>query len=129
MNAALPPSECGVTFADPTAPCGRASLRSGTTTLRLGPMRASARAGIRLAYGDVATNLRQFGIPMKLASTFALPVSMTHVGVGSLAGMGWSTGQARWDTLRTIVLSWLLTLPLAAALGALTFVLMERITL
>lgn len=62
------------------------------------------------------------------ASTFALPVSMTHVGVGSLAGLGWSTGQARWGTLRTIALSWALTLPLAAALGAVTFALVERIT-
>ena len=62
------------------------------------------------------------------ASSFALPVSMTHVGVGSLAGLGWSTGRARWDTLRTIALSWILTLPLAAALGAVTFVLAERIT-
>lgn len=55
------------------------------------------------------------------ASTLALPVSMTHVAVGSLAGIGWSTGEARWSTLRAIVLSWLLTLPLAAVLAALTF--------
>lgn len=61
------------------------------------------------------------------ASAFALPVSMTHVGVGSLAGLGWSTGQARWDTLRTIVLSWVTTLPLAAALGAVAFAIVERI--
>ena len=61
------------------------------------------------------------------ASLFALPVSMTHVAVGSLAGLGWSTGEAQWSTLRTIALSWLLTLPLAAALAAGTFVLAERI--
>ncbi len=59
------------------------------------------------------------------ASAFALPVSMTHVAVGSLAGLGWSTGGARWGTIRTIALSWLLTLPLAAALGAVTFTLAE----
>ena len=62
------------------------------------------------------------------ASTLALPVSMTHVGVGSLAGLGWSTGQARWNTLRTIALSWVQTLPLAAVLGAIAFALAERIT-
>jgi PiT family inorganic phosphate transporter len=62
------------------------------------------------------------------ASAFALPVSMTHVGVGSLAGLGWSTGQARWSTLRTIALSWVLTLPLAAVLGAIIFALAERIS-
>ena len=56
-----------------------------------------------------------------------VPVSITHVGVAWLGGLGWSTGQARWDTLRTIALSWVLTLPLAAALGAVTFALAERI--
>ena len=61
------------------------------------------------------------------ASAFALPVSMTHVAVGGLAGMGWSTGQARWKMLRTIALSWIVTLPLAAALAAITFALARRI--
>ena len=61
------------------------------------------------------------------ASMFALPVSMTQVSVGSLAGIGWSTGAARWSTLRSIALSWLLTLPLAAALAGGAFVLAERI--
>ncbi len=61
------------------------------------------------------------------ASFLALPVSMTHVAVGSLAGVGWSTGEARWPMLRTIALSWILTLPLAAGLGALALVVAERI--
>ena len=61
------------------------------------------------------------------ASAFAMPVSMTHVAVGSLAGLGWSTGQARWNTLRAIALSWLLTLPLAGLLGALAFAIAERV--
>ncbi len=63
------------------------------------------------------------------ASWFALPVSMTHVAVGSLAGLGWSTGAARWGVLRTIALSWILTLPLAAALAAVAFTLIERVSL
>lgn len=61
------------------------------------------------------------------ASLLALPVSMTHVAVGSLAGLGWSIGEARWRMLRTIALSWILTLPLAAALGAVALAIAERI--
>lgn len=60
------------------------------------------------------------------ASAFALPVSMTHVAVGALAGVGWSSGETRWGTLRTITLSWALTLPLAAVLGAAAFALAGR---
>ena len=61
------------------------------------------------------------------ASLFALPVSMTHVAVGSLAGLGLSIGETRWSMLRAIALAWILTLPLAAALGAVAFAIAERI--
>jgi PiT family inorganic phosphate transporter len=67
------------------------------------------------------------GVLVLAASLFALPVSMTHVAVGSLAGLGSSTGQARWSTLRSIALAWGVTLPLAAALGATVFAITERI--
>ena len=48
-----------------------------------------------------------------LASKFGLPVSTTHVSVGALAGVGASAGTLNWQTLRSILLSWLATLPLA----------------
>lgn len=49
-----------------------------------------------------------------LASKFGLPVSTTHVAVGSIAGVGASAHTLDWQALRTILLSWLATLPLAA---------------
>ena len=49
----------------------------------------------------------------------ALPVSTTHVSVGALVGIGISTRQAHWKSVGGIVLSWIITLPCAAALGAL----------
>lgn len=52
------------------------------------------------------------------ASTFGLPVSTTHVSCGSLFGLGAVNRTARWGVIRTIALSWLATLPLAAGLGA-----------
>ncbi len=49
------------------------------------------------------------------ASKLGLPVSTTHVSVGSIAGVG--TGALNWATLRGILLSWFATLPLAAAIA------------
>lgn len=52
-----------------------------------------------------------------LASLFGLPVSTTHVSVGSLFGIGVTTGKANLRTINAIVLSWLVTLPCAAIIG------------
>ena len=52
-----------------------------------------------------------------LASLFGLPVSTTHVSVGSLFGIGLTTGKANPRAISAIVLSWLITLPCAAILG------------
>jgi len=49
-----------------------------------------------------------------LASLCGLPVSTTHVSVGSLFGIGLTTGQANPRVINAIVLSWLITLPCAA---------------
>jgi PiT family inorganic phosphate transporter len=49
-----------------------------------------------------------------LASWFGLPVSTTHVSVGSIFGIGVTTGKANLRTINAIVLSWLVTLPCAA---------------
>ncbi len=52
------------------------------------------------------------------ASRFGLPVSTTHVSCGSLFGIGTVGGSARWPVIRNIVLSWVITLPLAGLLAA-----------
>jgi len=51
------------------------------------------------------------------ASLFGLPVSTTHVSVGSLFGIGLTTGKANLRMMSAIVLSWLVTLPCAAILA------------
>lgn len=53
------------------------------------------------------------------ASLHGMPVSTTHVSVGSLLGMGAVTGQAKWRTVFPVLASWVVTLPVAAALAAL----------
>ncbi len=58
-----------------------------------------------------------------LASDFGLPVSTSHALVGAVVGVGlikaWKT--VRWETLLSIGSAWLVTIPIAAALGASIF--------
>lgn len=61
------------------------------------------------------------------ASKWALPVSTTHVSCGALFGIGAANGQARWSVVRTILLAWLLTLPIAALSGALIYSVLSRL--
>jgi PiT family inorganic phosphate transporter len=55
------------------------------------------------------------------ASYHGLPVSTTHVSVGSLIGLGIVTRQAKWKPVLGVLLSWVVTLPCAAALSALAY--------
>jgi PiT family inorganic phosphate transporter len=54
------------------------------------------------------------------ATFHSLPVSTTHVSVGSLVGIGIVTRKAHWKSVGQIVLCWLVTLPCGAVLAALT---------
>lgn len=56
-----------------------------------------------------------------LASKFGLPVSTTHVSCGALFGTGMVNGQARWKTITGIIAAWIVTLPVAAALAGIGF--------
>ncbi len=52
------------------------------------------------------------------ASNLGMPVSTTHVSCGSLFGIGAASRQARWRTIREILLAWVVTLPVAGVLAA-----------
>lgn len=52
------------------------------------------------------------------ASRLGMPVSTTHVSVGSLFGIGLLSGRANNRVILSIISSWVVTLPLAAALAA-----------
>ena len=61
-----------------------------------------------------------------LASPFALPVSTTHVTSGGIFGIGLlRKEEANWSKVREILLAWVATLPLGAALAAVTFMLLR----
>ncbi len=55
------------------------------------------------------------------ASLFGLPVSTTHVSCGALFGIGLTSRRLDFQVMRNILLSWLVTLPCAAVVGALVF--------
>jgi len=57
-----------------------------------------------------------------LASPLGIPVSTTHVSTGSLLGVRWTQGirPRQGDALRAILFAWLITLPVAAGLAALS---------
>jgi inorganic phosphate transporter, PiT family len=55
------------------------------------------------------------------ASYHGLPVSTTHVSVGSLVGIGITTRQVKWSPVIKVLLSWVITLPCGAALAALAY--------
>jgi len=61
------------------------------------------------------------GVLVIVASKFGLPVSTTHVSVGSIYGIGVVNKTANNKEISKIVLSWVLTLPIAAVLSALFY--------
>ena len=61
-----------------------------------------------------------------LASTLGLPVSTTHVSVGALFGIGVTTRQADYRVVSNILLSWVLTLPIAAVLSGAAYWFLTR---
>ena len=61
------------------------------------------------------------------ASKFGLPVSTTHVSVGSIFGIGLINKSANKKEISKIALSWLLTLPVAATLSALFYFIIQLI--
>jgi inorganic phosphate transporter, PiT family len=58
------------------------------------------------------------GMLVIIASRFGLPVSTTHVSVGSIFGVGLVSGTANAKVFLQILLSWVMTLPIAAMLSA-----------
>ncbi len=78
----------------------------------------------RMNDGQALTANLVTGLLVILASRFGLPVSTTHVSVGAISGIGLVNGSADKSVLGGILISWLLTLPVAAVFGALLYALL-----
>jgi PiT family inorganic phosphate transporter len=56
-----------------------------------------------------------------VASVLERPVSTTHVSVGALFGIGVVNHKAQARTIRSILLAWVITLPLGGGLAAASY--------
>jgi inorganic phosphate transporter, PiT family len=61
----------------------------------------------------LSANLIAAGLIL-FASKFGMPVSTTHVTVGSIVGVGVGGRSIDWNTTKNVLLSWVATLPIAA---------------
>jgi PiT family inorganic phosphate transporter len=61
------------------------------------------------------------------ASLHSLPVSTTHVSVGSLLGIGATTGQTHWRKVGEILLAWVSTVPCGTLLAAVAYGMLARL--
>ena len=61
------------------------------------------------------------------ASTLGLPVSSTHTLVGAVLGIGIVNRDTNWALMKPIGLAWVITLPAAAIMSALSFVILKQI--
>jgi inorganic phosphate transporter, PiT family len=75
----------------------------------------------RMNDGQALTANLVTGALVLLASRYGLPVSTTHVSVGAIGGIGFINGSAARGVIGGILASWLLTLPIAAAIAALIY--------
>jgi len=73
-----------------------------------------------------SAELSAAGIVMS-ASILGLPVSSTHILIGAVLGIGIVNSQTNWRLMRPIALAWIITLPAAALLSAIGFVILRGI--
>lgn len=67
------------------------------------------------------------GILVIFASKFGMPVSTTHVSVGSIFGIGLTTKQANVRVIMEILSSWVMTLPAAAIFSGCVYLFLSKI--
>lgn len=60
-----------------------------------------------------------------LASVMGLPVSSTHILIGAVLGIGLVNSQTNWRLMKPIALAWVITLPAAAILSAIAFLILR----
>ncbi|UNU73635.1 inorganic phosphate transporter [Moraxella nasovis] len=61
------------------------------------------------------------------ASSLGIPVSSTHILVGAVLGIGLVNKNTNWKLMRPIGLAWVITLPAAATISAIIFVILSAV--
>jgi len=106
----------------------RTSLMAIAVAIAIGGLLSARRVAETMSHKITGLNHGQgfssnlaTGLLVTTASVFGLPVSTTHVAVGSLVGVGLTSGQADLRVIRSILLSWVVTLPCAALIGGMVY--------
>ena len=87
--------------------------------------------------GSRITKLRPFGgfcaetaggLSILVASQLGVPVSTTHTITGAIVGVGSATrvSAVRWGVATRIVWAWILTIPMSAAIAAVTYLILRK---
>ncbi|WP_103865463.1 inorganic phosphate transporter [Aquimarina sp. I32.4] len=104
------------------------------TTMALGGLINAKKVGVIMSKKITPMNSGQgftanmiTGLLVTTASIHGLPVSTTHVSVGSIFGIGTVTKKANYKMVSKILLSWVLTLPIAAFISGLLFRALQNI--
>jgi PiT family inorganic phosphate transporter len=111
-------------------------ILSAHAAIGLGTMAGGWR--IVKTMGQRITKLTPFGgfcaetsgaITLFIASHFGIPVSTTHTITGAITGVGAAQrfSAVRWGVAGRIVWAWVLTIPAAAGIGGLTYLLLRAI--
>ena len=106
----------------------RSSLVAVAVAIAIGGLLSARRVAETMSHKITEMNHGQgfaanlaTGLLVMAASLFGLPVSTTHVSCGALFGIGLTSRQANSRMVRNILLSWLVTLPCAAVIGAVVY--------
>ncbi|MDV0442830.1 inorganic phosphate transporter [Methanorbis rubei] len=69
------------------------------------------------------------GLVLSFMTMFGVPVSTTHVATGTIMGTGVTrgTGAVKWGAVRQMITAWVLTIPAAAAVSGICYVVAQAI--
>ena len=71
-----------------------------------------------------SAELAAAGVVM-FASLLGIPVSSTHILIGAVLGIGLANRQTNWGLMKPIALAWIITLPAAALLSSIAFLILN----
>jgi PiT family inorganic phosphate transporter len=93
-------------------------------SMAVGGLVGSRRVAVKMSHGITTLSAGQAfaanlvtATLVASASWVALPVSTTHVSVGALLGIGASGGKTHGSTILSILLAWVITVPVALSIA------------
>ncbi|MBV1922407.1 MAG: inorganic phosphate transporter, partial [Flavobacteriaceae bacterium] len=103
-------------------------------TMAIGGLLKAKKVGVNMSKKITPMNSGQgftanliTGLLVTTASIHGMPVSTTHVSVGSIFGIGTATKKGDPKMITKIIVSWILTLPIAAIISATCFYILNLI--